>query len=110
MNLLSLLSSYKPQCYLFLKAHLLFLILSISLSEAERMVVVPSFSAELYLSFAISVIGLLYLFLVFLESRWSNEFPQDSCFPPIITERLPSLADSYTLSSMRSKKFSSICR
>ncbi|CAL5348008.1 unnamed protein product [Camellia sinensis] len=68
---------------MFLKAHLLFLILSISLSEAERMVVVvPSFSAELYLSFAISVIGLLYLFLVFLESRWSNGFPQTLVFHP----------------------------
>ncbi|XVF65467.1 hypothetical protein PTKIN_Ptkin09bG0251900 [Pterospermum kingtungense] len=38
------------------------------------------------LSFAISVLSFMYLFLVLLESPWSNKgvvswLPQDCCFP-----------------------------
>ncbi|KAM7461495.1 hypothetical protein LguiA_029616 [Lonicera macranthoides] len=49
------------------------------------MVMLSSLTEQVYLSFAISVVLLLYGFVVVLESRWSSgvsHLPlQDSCFP-----------------------------
>ncbi|CAK9141654.1 unnamed protein product [Ilex paraguariensis] len=51
---------------------------------------------EVYLSFAISMLMVFYLFLIVLESPWSNGglswLPQDSCFP-VSTKRLSSVID-----------------
>ncbi|XVE81149.1 hypothetical protein DITRI_Ditri15bG0039500 [Diplodiscus trichospermus] len=51
------------------------------------------------LSFAISLLVVLYLFLVLLESQWSNKgvswLPQDCCFPvPHISKKKGFLSDS----------------
>jgi hypothetical protein len=67
-----------------------------SLSLSLKMVL-PSFNEEMYLSFAILILVFLYLFLVALESPWSNSgawwLPLDSCFPTL-TERMASMIDS----------------
>ena len=59
--------------------------------------VLPSFNEQVYLSFAVSILVILYLFLVALESPWSNSgawwLPLDSCFPTL-TERMASVTDS----------------
>lgn len=59
------------------------------------------FTEEVYLSFAIFIFVCLYLFLVVLESPWSNNaaaaaywLPQDCIFPSAAPEIMASVIDS----------------
>ena len=56
-----------------------------------KKMVMPSFTEELCLSFAIFLLACLYLFLVVLESSWSNSaatwLPQDCFFPSSLSQK-----------------------
>ncbi|EOY04982.1 Uncharacterized protein TCM_020114 [Theobroma cacao] len=59
---------------------------------------ITSFKGEMYLSFAISLLAFIYLFLVVLESHWRNKgvswLPQDCCFPvPLISNKMGLVSD-----------------
>ncbi|KAG7995130.1 hypothetical protein I3843_01G092200 [Carya illinoinensis] len=62
--------------------------------------VFASFSEEIYLSFAISILVFFYLVLVVLESPWSNSggvciLPLDCCFPTLrVAEKMSTVSDS----------------
>ncbi|KAK7261601.1 hypothetical protein RIF29_27916 [Crotalaria pallida] len=59
--------------------------------------ILANFTEQLYLSLAISILVILYVFLLALESPWSNHgvawLPQDCTFP-ILTESMFTLANN----------------